>query len=54
MRYESIIPCLLSSYIGTYVSTLFNVSHSHYEMETLSSQNPFYFIKLWRVQSYLD
>lgn len=46
MRYESIIPCLLSSYIGTYVSTLFNVSHSHYEMETLSSQNPFLFYKV--------
>lgn len=46
MRYESIIPCLLSSYIGTYVSTLFNVSHSHYEMETLSSQDPLLFYKV--------
>lgn len=46
MRYESIIPCLLSSYIGTYVSTLFNVSHTHYEMETLSSQDPLLFYKV--------
>ena len=46
MRYECVIPCLLSSYIGTYVSRLFNVRHSHYEMEVLSSSDSLLFYKV--------
>lgn len=32
MRYEAIIPCFISSYIGNFVAKLFKVEHSHYHM----------------------
>lgn len=32
MRYEAIIPCFISSYIGCFIAELFKVQHSHYNM----------------------
>ncbi|MBC6002946.1 chloride channel protein [Paeniclostridium sp. NSJ-45] len=32
MRYEAIIPCFISSYIGNFIAELFKVQHSHYSM----------------------
>lgn len=46
MRYEPIIPCLISSYIGNYIATLFNVQHSHYHMVDVSSKDPVIFYKV--------
>ena len=46
MRYEAIIPCLISSYIGNYIATLFNVQHSHYHMVDVSSKDPVIFYKV--------
>ena len=46
MRYEAIIPCLISSYIGNFISTLFEVEHTHYAMEVVSSIDPIIFYKV--------
>ncbi|WP_029878296.1 voltage-gated chloride channel family protein [Paraclostridium bifermentans] len=32
MRYEAIIPCFISSYIGNFIAEIFKVQHSHYSM----------------------
>lgn len=32
MRYEAIIPCFISSYIGNFIAEIFKVQHSHYNM----------------------
>lgn len=32
MRYEAIIPCFISSYIGNFMAEIFKVQHSHYNM----------------------
>lgn len=32
MRYEAIIPCFVSSYIGNFIAKLLNVHHSHYNV----------------------
>lgn len=32
MRYEAIIPCFVSSYIGNFIAGLFKVQHSHYHI----------------------
>lgn len=39
MRYEAIIPCLISSYIGTYISELFNIHHTNYHMANVGFDN---------------
>ena len=46
MRYESIIPCLISSYIGNYIARLFNVQHTHYHILDVSSKDPIIFYKV--------
>lgn len=46
MRYEAIIPCLISSYIGNFISTLFKVEHTHYAMDVVSSTDPIIFYKV--------
>ena len=46
MRYESIIPCLISSYIGNYIARLFNVQHTHYHIVDVSSKDPIIFYKV--------
>ena len=46
MRYESIIPCLISSYIGNYIAHLFKVEHAHYQMLAVSSKDPIIFYKV--------
>ena len=46
MRYESIIPCLISSYIGNYIARLFKVEHGHYQMLEVSSKDPIIFYKV--------
>lgn len=46
MRYEAIIPCLIASYIGNNIAILFNVTHTHYHMEEVASNNPTVFFKV--------
>lgn len=46
IRYEAIIPCLISSYIGNYIATLFKVQHGHYNMEFVSPQDVSIFYKV--------
>ena len=46
MRYESIIPCLISSYIGNYIARLFKVQHAHYHIVEVSSKDPIIFYKV--------
>ncbi|MCH1966071.1 chloride channel protein [Paraclostridium sordellii] len=43
MRYEAIIPCFISSYIGNFIAELFKVQHSHYNMgSSLSGVDVFF------------
>ena len=46
MRYEAIIPCLISSYIGNYIAKLFKVQHAHYAMDVVSSSDYVIFYKV--------
>ena len=46
MRYEAIIPCLISSFIGNSIARLFKVQHTHYPMEVVSSNNYAIFYKV--------
>ena len=46
MRYEAIIPCLISSYIGNFIARLFKVQHTHYAMEVVSSSEYIIFYKV--------
>ena len=46
MRYEAIIPCLMASYIGNNISSLFKVQHTHYHMEEVVANNPIIFYKV--------
>lgn len=46
MRYETIIPCLISSYIGNYTVSLFKVQHGHYHMIDVSSKDLNIFYKV--------
>ena len=46
IKYEAIIPCLISSYIGNYIATLFKVQHGHYNMEFVSPQDVSIFYKV--------
>ena len=46
MRYEAIIPCLISSYIGNFISRLFKVQHTHYAMDIVSSSDYVIFYKV--------
>ena len=46
MRYEAIIPCLISSFIGNAIARLFKVQHAHYPMEVVSSNNYAIFYKV--------
>lgn len=46
MRYEAIIPCLVSSYIGNSIASLFNVQHTYYHMEEVATNNPSVFYKV--------
>lgn len=46
MRYEAIIPCLVSSYIGNSIALLFKVQHTHYYMEEVAVNNPSVFYKV--------
>ena len=39
MRYEAIIPCLISSFIGNIIANIFKVKHSHYNMGNALSGN---------------
>lgn len=43
MRYEAIIPCFISSYIGNFIAEVFKVQHSHYNMgSSLSGVDVFF------------
>lgn len=46
MRYEAIIPCLIASYIGNSIATLFKVTHIDYHMEEVAANNPTVFLKV--------
>ena len=46
MRYEAIIPCLISSYIGNFIARLLKVQHTHYPMEVVSSSDYTIFYKV--------
>ena len=46
MRYEAIIPCLISSYIGNFIASLFKVQHTHYTMDIVSSSDYTIFYKV--------
>ena len=46
MRYEAIIPCLISSYIGNFMARLLHVQHPHYVMDVVSSQDSLIFYKV--------
>ena len=46
MRYEAIIPCLISSYIGNFIARLFKVQHTHYPMEIVSNSDYTIFYKV--------
>jgi len=46
MRYEAIIPCLISSYIGNFIARLFKVQHTHYPMEVVSNSDYTIFYKV--------
>ena len=46
MRYEAIIPCLISSFIGNSIAKALKVHHSHYVMEVVSSSDYSIFYKV--------
>ena len=46
MRYEAIIPCLISSFIGNAIAKVLKVHHSHYVMEVVSSSDYSIFYKV--------
>ena len=46
MRYEAIIPCLISSYIGNFIARLLKVQHTHYPMEVVSNSDYTIFYKV--------
>ena len=46
MRYEAIIPCLISSYIGNFIARLLKVQHTHYPMEIVSNSDYTIFYKV--------
>ena len=46
MRYEAIIPCLISSFIGNSIAKLLKVHHSHYVMEVVSGSDYSIFYKV--------
>ena len=46
MRYEAIIPCLISSFIGNYIAELFKVQHTHYHMDVVSNADPLILYKV--------
>lgn len=46
MRYEAIIPCLIASYIGNFMGSLFKVQHTHYSMDIVSSSDYTIFYKV--------
>ncbi|MDO7204053.1 chloride channel protein [Paraclostridium bifermentans] len=52
MRYEAIIPCFISSYIGNFIAEIFKVQHSHYNMG-VSLTGVDVFLKLYYVLFYL-
>lgn len=45
MRYDAIIPCLISSFIGNQIATLLKVQHTHYHMNGITD-NPSIFYKV--------
>ena len=45
MRYDAIIPCLVSSFIGNQIATLLKVQHTHYHMNGITD-NPSIFYKV--------
>lgn len=50
MRYEAIIPCFISSYIGNFIAELFKVQHSHYNIgESLNGVDIFFKVILCAV-----
>ncbi|GAA0103087.1 voltage-gated chloride channel family protein [Paraclostridium bifermentans] len=50
MRYEAIIPCFISSYIGNFIAEIFKVQHSHYNMGvSLTSVDVFFKVILCAV-----
>ena len=46
MRYEAIIPCLISSFIGNSIAKALKVHHSHYVMEVVSNSDYSIFYKV--------
>ena len=46
MRYEAIIPCLISSFIGNAIAKVLKVHHSHYAMEVVSNSDYSIFYKV--------
>jgi H+/Cl- antiporter ClcA len=53
MRYEAIIPCLISSFIGNSIAKALKVHHSHYVMEVVSSSDYSIFYKVILLRSFI-